>query len=117
MGGGAWSGDENTHYYLPVPGDGLLEEAVSYPDERLEKVNSQIDKSLDSILKVHKDVPLKTMVPSNNVHLPSPEEYDLARMRLVERMHLYDVAEFPIDGDGSCQFASLSDQLFRNLSK
>mmetsp|Transcript_23567 Transcript_23567/g.32477 ORF Transcript_23567/g.32477 Transcript_23567/m.32477 type:complete len:366 (+) Transcript_23567:120-1217(+) len=37
-----------------------------------------------------------------------------ARARLLLRLELYGLSELVVDGDGSCQFRSLSDQMFRN---
>ncbi|KAL6068403.1 OTU domain-containing protein [Balamuthia mandrillaris] len=40
------------------------------------------------------------------------EEFRKARQRLKKRLKLYGLAEYPVAGDGNCQFSSISDQLY-----
>ncbi|XP_038680580.1 OVARIAN TUMOR DOMAIN-containing deubiquitinating enzyme 9-like isoform X1 [Tripterygium wilfordii] len=53
-------------------------------------------------------------VPKINGELPSPDEEISDHQRLLDRLQLYDLVENKIQGDGNCQFRSLSDQLYHS---
>ncbi|KAL5733525.1 hypothetical protein ACOSP7_032870 [Xanthoceras sorbifolium] len=53
-------------------------------------------------------------VPKINGELPSSDEEISDHQRLLERLKLYDLVENKVQGDGNCQFRSLSDQLYRS---
>ncbi|KAF5742551.1 hypothetical protein HS088_TW09G00601 [Tripterygium wilfordii] len=53
-------------------------------------------------------------VPKINGELPSPDEEISDHQRLLDRLQLYDLVENKVQGDGNCQFRSLSDQLYRS---
>lgn len=62
--------------------------------------------------------PSRQLSPQVNRGIAAVEEGeeeapDAARKRLEERLQLYCLVERRVPGDGSCQFASLSDQLYR----
>ncbi|KAF8395251.1 hypothetical protein HHK36_019193 [Tetracentron sinense] len=61
---------------------------------------------------------LSQMVPVPHVsringEIPSVDEATSDHRRLLDRLQLYGLAELKIQGDGNCQFCSLSDQLYR----
>ncbi|KAJ6986857.1 ATPase ARSA1-like [Populus alba x Populus x berolinensis] len=51
-------------------------------------------------------------VPKTNGEIPSEDEQVSDHQRLLERLKLYDLVENKVQGDGNCQFRSLSDQLY-----
>ncbi|XP_010423600.1 PREDICTED: uncharacterized protein LOC104708694 [Camelina sativa] len=53
-------------------------------------------------------------VPKINGELPSEDEQISDHERLFQRLQLYGLVENKIEGDGNCQFRSLSDQLYRS---
>ncbi|XP_021897925.1 uncharacterized protein LOC110814684 [Carica papaya] len=53
-------------------------------------------------------------VPKINGDIPSAEEEGSDHQRLLDRLQLYDLIENKVQGDGNCQFRSLSDQLYRS---
>ncbi|EOA21001.1 hypothetical protein CARUB_v10001336mg [Capsella rubella] len=53
-------------------------------------------------------------VPKINGELPSEDEQVSDHERLFQRLQLYGLVENKIEGDGNCQFRSLSDQLYRS---
>lgn len=81
-----------------------------------EQENKAIDSTLNNLIK-RPNQPPSHFKPTTRVSVPSTPVYQSARRLLSNRLRTYDVVEYQIKGDGSCQFASLSDQLFRNLSK
>ncbi|XP_019460973.1 PREDICTED: OTU domain-containing protein DDB_G0284757-like isoform X1 [Lupinus angustifolius] len=52
--------------------------------------------------------------PKINEKIPSDDEEISDHERLLDRLQLYDVIERKVEGDGNCQFRSLSDQLYRS---
>lgn len=52
-------------------------------------------------------------VPKINGEIPSVDEATLDHQRLLDRLHLYELVENKILGDGNCQFRALSDQFYR----
>ncbi|KAL6980324.1 hypothetical protein U1Q18_052669 [Sarracenia purpurea var. burkii] len=53
-------------------------------------------------------------VPKINGDIPSADEETSDHQRLLERLRVYDLVELKVQGDGNCQFRSLSDQIYRN---
>ncbi|KAG5556900.1 hypothetical protein RHGRI_007218 [Rhododendron griersonianum] len=51
-------------------------------------------------------------VPRINGDIPSTDEETSDYQRLVDRLHLYDLVEHKVQGDGNCQFRALSDQFY-----
>ncbi|XP_057979144.1 OVARIAN TUMOR DOMAIN-containing deubiquitinating enzyme 12 isoform X2 [Malania oleifera] len=52
-------------------------------------------------------------VPKINGEIPSVDEETSDHQRLLDRLKLYDLVEFKVQGDGNCQFRALSDQIYR----
>ncbi|KAJ6317461.1 hypothetical protein OIU76_013074 [Salix suchowensis] len=52
--------------------------------------------------------------PKTNGEIPSEDEQMSDHQRLLERLKSYDCVEKKVQGDGNCQFRSLSDQLYRS---
>ncbi|XAR59721.1 Ubiquitinyl hydrolase 1 [Bertholletia excelsa] len=52
-------------------------------------------------------------VPRINGVIPSIDEATLDHQRLLDRLQLYELVEFKVQGDGNCQFRALSDQFYR----
>ncbi|XVE68834.1 hypothetical protein DITRI_Ditri09bG0101800 [Diplodiscus trichospermus] len=53
-------------------------------------------------------------VPKINGQIPSVDEEISDHQRLLDRLQLYGLVENKVQGDGNCQFRSLSDQLYRS---
>ncbi|XP_052730919.1 OVARIAN TUMOR DOMAIN-containing deubiquitinating enzyme 9 isoform X2 [Vigna angularis] len=53
-------------------------------------------------------------IPKTNEKIPSDDEETSDHQRLLDRLQLYDLIENKVQGDGNCQFRSLSDQLYRS---
>ncbi|XP_022765403.1 OTU domain-containing protein DDB_G0284757-like isoform X2 [Durio zibethinus] len=53
-------------------------------------------------------------VPKTNGEIPSVDEEISDHQRLLDRLQLYGLVENTVQGDGNCQFRSLSDQLYRS---
>ncbi|XVF23573.1 hypothetical protein REPUB_Repub13aG0050400 [Reevesia pubescens] len=53
-------------------------------------------------------------VPKINGDIPSVDEEISDHQRLLDRLRLYGLVENKVQGDGNCQFRSLSDQLYRS---
>ncbi|KAL2324825.1 hypothetical protein Fmac_023883 [Flemingia macrophylla] len=53
-------------------------------------------------------------IPKTNEKIPSDDEQISDHQRLLDRLQLYDLIECKVQGDGNCQFRSLSDQLYRS---
>lgn len=53
-------------------------------------------------------------IPKINGDIPSPDEEISDHQRLLDRLQLYELVENKVQGDGNCQFRSLSDQLYRS---
>ncbi|XP_010490929.1 PREDICTED: OTU domain-containing protein 5-like isoform X1 [Camelina sativa] len=68
---------------------------------------SEFGKRLDQMIPI-------AHVPKINGELPSEDEQISDHERLFQRLQLYGLVENKIEGDGNCQFRSLSDQLYRS---
>ncbi|KAK7279628.1 hypothetical protein RJT34_24683 [Clitoria ternatea] len=53
-------------------------------------------------------------IPKINEKIPSDDEEISDHQRLLDRLKLYELIECKVQGDGNCQFRSLSDQLYRS---
>ncbi|KAG5239683.1 OVARIAN TUMOR DOMAIN-containing deubiquitinating enzyme [Salix suchowensis] len=53
-------------------------------------------------------------VPKTNGEIPSEDEQMSDHQRLLERLKVYYLVENKVQGDGNCQFSSLSDQLYHS---
>lgn len=53
-------------------------------------------------------------IPKTNIKIPSDDEEISDHQRLLDRLQLYELVESKVEGDGNCQFRSLSDQLYRS---
>lgn len=119
MGGGEWHEDPNHPSYdlrRNVPANNSNNNLSLSSAEIGENENKEIDAQLNKLIKRQNQAP-SNFKPSTNVSVPTAVAYQNARRLLSQRLRLYDVVEYTIPGDGSCQFASLSDQLFRNLKR
>ncbi|KAF9674900.1 hypothetical protein SADUNF_Sadunf10G0175300 [Salix dunnii] len=54
------------------------------------------------------------LVPKTNGEIPSEDAQTSNHQRLLDRLKVYDLVENKVQGDGNCQFRSLSDQLYRS---
>ncbi|KAL3653009.1 hypothetical protein CASFOL_002690 [Castilleja foliolosa] len=52
-------------------------------------------------------------IPKINGEIPSIDEATLDHQRLLDRLQVYELVEFKVQGDGNCQFRALSDQFYR----
>jgi hypothetical protein len=58
-------------------------------------------------------VPLKRLEPKTNpVELPTEDEVNLDRARLLSRLETFGLRARTVVGDGNCQFRAVSDQLY-----
>ncbi|KAJ6690472.1 hypothetical protein OIU85_006709 [Salix viminalis] len=53
-------------------------------------------------------------VPKTNGEMPSEDQQMSDHQRLLERLKVYYLVENKVQGDGNCQFSSLSDQLYHS---
>ncbi|KAK6933405.1 OTU domain [Dillenia turbinata] len=78
----------------------LNEEDLSY------SLDGEVEKRLNQMISI-------PHIPKVNGDLPSVDEETSDHQRLLNRLQLYDLVELKIQGDGNCQFRSLSDQFYR----
>uniref|UniRef100_A0A1J3H6V3 ubiquitinyl hydrolase 1 n=1 Tax=Noccaea caerulescens TaxID=107243 RepID=A0A1J3H6V3_NOCCA len=76
-------------------------------EEESWSLDSEVGKRLNQMIPV-------AHVPKINGELPSEDEQISDHDRLSQRLQLYGLVENKIEGDGNCQFRSLSDQLYRS---
>ncbi|CAH2074195.1 unnamed protein product, partial [Thlaspi arvense] len=76
-------------------------------EEESWSLDSEVGKRLNQMIPV-------AHVPKINGELPSEDEQISDHERLFQRLQLYGLVENKIQGDGNCQFRSLSDQLYRS---
>ncbi|KAH0470247.1 hypothetical protein IEQ34_001805 [Dendrobium chrysotoxum] len=69
-------------------------------------LDGEVGKRLDKMVPV-------PHVPRINGEIPSVDEATSDHERLLERLKLYELVELKVQGDGNCQFRSLSDQFYR----
>ncbi|XP_020691868.1 uncharacterized protein LOC110106341 isoform X2 [Dendrobium catenatum] len=70
-------------------------------------LDGEVGKRLDKMVPV-------PHVPRINGEIPSLDEATSDHERLLERLKLYELVELKVQGDGNCQFRSLSDQFYRS---
>ncbi|KAJ0235150.1 OVARIAN TUMOR DOMAIN-containing deubiquitinating enzyme 9 [Hirschfeldia incana] len=76
-------------------------------EEESWSLDSEVGKRLNQMIPI-------AHVPKINGELPSEDEQVSDHERLFQRLQLYGLVENKIEGDGNCQFRSLSDQLYRS---
>ncbi|GAB4854973.1 hypothetical protein Ancab_039740 [Ancistrocladus abbreviatus] len=54
-------------------------------------------------------------VPRVNGEIPSDLDAESDHQRLLDRLKVYELAELKVEGDGNCQFRSLSDQIYHTV--
>ncbi|GMH13305.1 hypothetical protein Nepgr_015146 [Nepenthes gracilis] len=54
-------------------------------------------------------------VPRVNGEIPSDHDAESDHQRLLDRLNVYELVEMKVEGDGNCQFRSLSDQIYRTV--
>ncbi|KAM0945065.1 putative ubiquitinyl hydrolase 1 [Dioscorea sansibarensis] len=92
--------------------------SCSSPGEKLYDVEWSLeltdDLSVDGEVgkRLNQMVPIPH-VPRINGDIPSIDEATSDHQRLIDRLRLYDLVEFKVQGDGNCQFRALSDQFYR----
>ncbi|KAJ4845798.1 hypothetical protein Tsubulata_027803 [Turnera subulata] len=95
---------------ISSPGNGeklleLDELTLSFDLSDEESLNGEVGKRFNEMVPV-------PHVPKVNGELPSEDEEISDHQRLLDRLKLYDLVENKVQGDGNCQFRSLSDQLY-----
>ncbi|KAL6566813.1 hypothetical protein OROMI_015217 [Orobanche minor] len=84
----------------------------SYPLELLDEYSfdSEVGKRLNQMVPI-------PHIPKINGEIPSMDEATLDHQRLLDRLQVYELVEFKVQGDGNCQcsfqFRALSDQFYR----
>ncbi|CAN6805204.1 unnamed protein product [Brassica oleracea] len=76
-------------------------------EEESWSLDSEVGKRMNQMIPI-------AHVPKINGELPSEDEQVSDHERLFQRLQLYGLVENKIEGDGNCQFRSLSDQLYRS---
>merc|ERR1712130_611636 len=108
-------------------GGGNESDTAVYCDIDEQQENKQLDERLQALIHAPVEghskesapqappspAPLK---PTTRVAVPSQSNYHEARARLDQRLRLYNVSEYRVRGDGACQFASVADQMTREVS-
>ncbi|KAE9589897.1 hypothetical protein Lal_00037588 [Lupinus albus] len=89
---------------IPVTSDDLRR-SLEISDES--SLDGEVGKRLNQMIPTRH-------TPKINEKIPSDDEEISDHERLLDRLQLYDVIERKVDGDGNCQFRSLSDQLYRS---
>ncbi|XVE75393.1 hypothetical protein DITRI_Ditri12bG0090700 [Diplodiscus trichospermus] len=75
--------------------------------DRSSVLGGEVEKRLNDMVAI-------PHVPKINGEIPSADEEISDHQRLLDRLQLYGVVENTVQGDGNCQFRSLSDQLYRS---
>ncbi|KAJ8623685.1 hypothetical protein MRB53_032215 [Persea americana] len=83
--------------------DGELSGSLELPEDYSDEVGKRLNQM----------VPIPH-VPRTNGEIPSIDEATTDHQRLLDRLQLYDLIEFKVQGDGNCQFRALSDQFYRS---
>lgn len=71
------------------------------------ELDGEVGKRLNQMIPVRH-------VPRTNGDIPSIDEATSDHQRLLDRLHLYNLVECKVQGDGNCQFRALSDQFYRS---
>ncbi|KAL7153915.1 hypothetical protein ABFS83_04G199400 [Erythranthe nasuta] len=91
------------------PGDeSYCEEEWSYSLELMDEYafDGEVGKRLNQMVSI-------PHIPKINGEIPSIDEASLDHQRLLDRLKVYELVEFKVQGDGNCQFRALSDQFYR----
>ncbi|KAH9768434.1 OVARIAN TUMOR DOMAIN-containing deubiquitinating enzyme 9 [Citrus sinensis] len=93
---------------------------LEYDEDNMEDLLHQLDTTDESSVidgelgkRLNQMVPVPH-IPKINGDIPSPDEEISDHQRMLDRLQLYDLVENKVQGDGNCQFRSLSDQLYRS---
>ncbi|XP_027363197.1 uncharacterized protein LOC113870874 [Abrus precatorius] len=89
---------------IPVTSDDLWQ-SLEISDES--SLDGEVGKRLNQMVPI-------PHIPKTNEKIPSYDEEISDHQRLLDRLQLYDLIECKVQGDGNCQFRSLSDQLYRS---
>ncbi|XP_041992210.1 OVARIAN TUMOR DOMAIN-containing deubiquitinating enzyme 12-like [Salvia splendens] len=105
--------EEETVLGIPAsccsPGDELYcEEEWSSSLELMDEhaFDGEVGKRLNQMVSI-------PHIPKINGEIPSVDEATLDHQRLLDRLQVYELVEFKVQGDGNCQFRALSDQFYR----
>ncbi|KAL8140614.1 hypothetical protein V2J09_006635, partial [Rumex salicifolius] len=93
-------------------------EEISYDgDDYSRSLDLMDDVLLDGELgkRINQLIPVPH-VPRINREIPSVDEATSDHQRLLDRLQVYDLVERKVQGDGNCQFRSLSDQFYRTTA-
>ncbi|XWS56411.1 hypothetical protein CRYUN_Cryun09bG0083200 [Craigia yunnanensis] len=74
---------------------------------QLSVLDGEVEKRLNDMFAIRR-------VPKINGEIPSADEEISDHQRLLDRLQLYGLVENMVQGDGNCQFRSLSDQLYHS---
>ncbi|XVF75576.1 hypothetical protein PTKIN_Ptkin13bG0198100 [Pterospermum kingtungense] len=77
-------------------------------------INDQSSILADEVEKRLNDMVAIPHVPKINGEIPSADEEISDHQRMLDRLQLYGLVETKVQGDGNCQFRSISDQLYRS---
>ncbi|KAL0708965.1 hypothetical protein Bca4012_015943 [Brassica carinata] len=99
-------GNQGEHSSQARDDDGDSDCSVEIEEESW-SLDSEVGKRLNQMIPI-------AHVPKINGELPSEDEQVTDHERLFQRLQLYGLVENKIQGDGNCQFRSLSDQLYRS---
>ncbi|KAH0931089.1 hypothetical protein HID58_008206 [Brassica napus] len=91
----------------PARGDDDESDCSVEIEEESWSLDSEVGKRMNQLIPI-------AHVPKINGELPSEDEQVSDHERLFQRLQLYGLVENKIEGDGNCQFRSLSDQLYRS---
>ncbi|KAH9768430.1 OVARIAN TUMOR DOMAIN-containing deubiquitinating enzyme 9 [Citrus sinensis] len=98
----------------------LEQDRLEYDEDNMEDLLHQLDTTDESSVidgelgkRLNQMVPVPH-IPKINGDIPSPDEEISDHQRMLDRLQLYDLVENKVQGDGNCQFRSLSDQLYRS---
>ncbi|XP_010543550.1 PREDICTED: uncharacterized protein LOC104816422 isoform X2 [Tarenaya hassleriana] len=92
---------------LLMDDDGDPLRSVEIEEEDSCSLDNEVGKRLNQM------VPVPHVPKINGELLPTEDEQISDHERLLQRLQLYGLVENKVQGDGNCQFRSLSDQLYR----
>lgn len=92
----------------PAVGEEELTNECSYTMELMDEydIDCEVGKRFIQLVPV-------PHIPRINGEIPSLDEATLDHQRLLERLQVYELLQFKVQGDGNCQFRALSDQFYR----
>ncbi|QCE07923.1 uncharacterized protein LOC114192270 [Vigna unguiculata] len=105
----------NDMHDIDVFGSSRSGEVPVIRDDVWDSLEISDESSLDGEVgkRLYQMVPIPH-IPKTNEKIPSDDEETSDHQRLLDRLQLYDLIENKVQGDGNCQFRSLSDQLYRS---